>query len=109
MARIEICDYLDAFKTSVHSATSYQFIDGDTGKVLAENLEDKVNLYKWISDLSDGNGGHYREIRNMIGRVKFHYGKSSTEWINVGEPYDQRGEPQLIHKCKLKLGDMYNG
>lgn len=101
MATIEICSYLDAFKKSNHSATSYQFYDADNDKVLDENLNDKNNLYEWTSELKNGKGGHYRNIRNMIGRVKFHYGKESTDWINVGEPYNQTAYPQIVHTCEL--------
>lgn len=109
MATIEVCTYLDIFKKSRHDATSFQFIDLDTGKVLSENLKDKTNLYKWTSELSDGEGGHYRNIKNMVGRVKFHYGRYESEWTIVGKPYDQTAQPQLIHQCEINIEGDSNG
>ena len=109
MATIEICNYLDAFKKTNHSATSFQFYDADADKVLDQNLNDTVNLYSWTSELKDGKGGHYRNIKNMIGRVKFHYGKEITNWITVGIPYDQTAHPQIVHQCEINLLGEDNG
>lgn len=102
MATIEICDFLDVFKKANHSATSFRYIDGDTGQVLDQSLENKDNLFKWTSQLSDGKGGHYRKVKNLIAQAKFHYGKDSSDWVVVGDPYDQTAYPQLIHQCKIK-------
>ena len=109
MATIEVCAYLDIFKKTKHDATSFQFIDLDTGEVLSEKLKDKTNLYKWTSEISDGKGGHYRNIKNMVGRVKFHYGIYESEWVIVGKPYDQTAQPQLIHQCEINIEGDSNG
>ena len=100
MATISICDYVTAFQESEHIATSYQFYNGDTNEIIDESLIDKVNLLKWNSQLSDGNGGHYRNLSNLRGRVKLHYEHQDGDWIELGS-YDQTDPNQLVHTCTI--------
>ncbi len=100
MATISICDYVTAFQESEHIATSYQFYNGDTNEIIDESLIDKVNLLKWNSQLSDGNGGHYRNLSNLRGRVKLHYENQDGDWIELGS-YDQTDPNQLVHTCTI--------
>lgn len=100
MATIKICDYITVFQESEHIATSYQFYNGETNEIIDESLVDKVNLLKWTSQLSDGNGGHYRNLSDLRGRIKMHYDGSTSDWIELGS-YDQTDPTQPVHVCTL--------
>lgn len=100
MATISICDYVTAFQETEHIATSYQFYNGDTNEIIDESLMDRVNLLKWTSQLSDGAGGHYRNLSNLRGRVKIHYGNQDSVWLELGG-YDQTDPNQLVHTCTI--------
>lgn len=102
MATINICDYIDVFKKSRVLSTSYEIYRGDTGEVIASNYKDPVNLTKWTSELSDGNGGHYRYEKDLRARAKFHYFEEESNWFEVGQSYDQVSIPQPIHTCNIK-------
>lgn len=100
MATISICDYVTVFQESEHIATSYQFYNGDTNEIIDESLIDKVNLLKWTSQLSNGNGGHYRNLSNLRGRIKMHYETQDGDWVELGS-YDQTDPNQLVHTCTI--------
>lgn len=101
MATIEICKYETLFMKAPHIATSYQIVNADTNTVIAENLYDKVNLLKWISQLSKGNGKHYRYETNLKARVNFHYDNGEESgWFIVGQ-YNQLDPLEPVYACDL--------
>lgn len=103
MATVEVCNYTALFVKSKHIATSYRLIDGDTNKLIDQNLYDKVNKLKWTSPLADGKGKHFRNLKNLKAEIRFHYEGEDSRWFPIGEPYDQTGEPPIIHACQVKL------
>lgn len=100
MATIKICDYVTAFQEGEHIATSYQFYDGTTNKIIDESIRDKVNLTKWTSQLQDGNGGHYRNLTDLRGKIRLHYDGQDGDWIELGS-YDQTDVEQIVHSCTI--------
>lgn len=101
MATIEVCSYTTLFVKSKHIGTSFRFINGDTGEVLDENINDKVNLLKWTSELAKGDGTHYRNLKNIKGLIRFHYEGEDSRWFSIGESYDQTKAPPILHSCAI--------
>jgi hypothetical protein len=100
MATIKICDFITAFQEGKHIATSYQFYDGVTNKVIDESIMNTVSLTEWTSELKDGNGGHYRNLSDLRARINIHYDGSDSGWIYLGS-YDQTDPLQPIHTCTI--------
>ena len=101
MATIGICDVITLFQSGEHRATSYQFYNGETGEIIDESIENTENLLSWNSQLSDGNGGHYRNLSDLRARVKLHYDGSDSEWIELGS-YDQTNPEQPVYSCTVE-------
>lgn len=100
MATIKICDFVTAFQEGGHIATSYQFYNGVTNDIIDESLVDTVNLLEWNSQLSDGDGGHYRNLTDLRARIKIHYDGDDSEWIELGT-YNQTDPLQPVHTCTI--------
>lgn len=100
MATIKICDLITIFQDSEHIATSYQFYNGLTNDIIDESIRDTVNLLEWNSQLSDGEGGHFRNLTDLRARVMIHYETSDSEWLEIGS-YDQTDPLQPIHSCVI--------
>lgn len=93
MATIKIMSVETLFTDTPHDATSYQIYNRDTNVVLAESIENRVNLVQWSNELSDGNGGHHYHLTNLGARVKMFFGADVSEWIEL-DPYNQ--DEQII-------------
>lgn len=107
MATIKICDILTVFQKTDHCATSYEIYDGNTDNILDSSYEDEENLLIWKSELSKGDGTHYRDLENMRARFKLHYRDgSSTIWYELAS-YDQTAEKPIILTCDE--GEILNG
>lgn len=101
MATIKICDFITVFQEGKHIATSYQFYNGVNDDIIDESIRDTVNLTEWNSQLSDGEGGHYRHLADLRARVRMHYDDQDSKWIELGS-YDQTDPLQPVHICTIK-------
>lgn len=108
MAYMEVLDYIDIGTDGQHTATSWQFAkDPDFTKIIAESIEDEVNVKKWINmlpmlpeDIPVGsNPGdpdtYYKDLDNVYGRFRVHMGKSASAWYEC-EPKSQNWQEVII-------------
>lgn len=99
MAYIEILDYTDIGTGGVHEATSWQFAkDAEFTKIIAESLNDKVNVKIWhnpLPKLSEDGDGYYADLTELYARVKIHVNGFESDWYVLG-PADQNKQKVVI-------------
>lgn len=100
MATINLCEVITMFQKAEHYATSYEIYNGDDGTLIDSTYRDEENVESWTSQLSRGDGTHYRDVSNLRARFKMHYRDGSeSEWYEL-DSYDQTAEKPIIHKCE---------
>jgi len=85
MAQFKLTSFIDLGTKGYHTATSWRVtLDRQGHNIIDESLEDKVNLYHWISPLPDGNGWYYADLDAVHLWVRVHILNDASEWYYCG-------------------------
>lgn len=99
MAYIEILDYIELGTGGVHDMTSWVFAkDKEFTKIIAESLNDKVNVKVWhnpLPKLPEDGEGYYADLSELYVRIKIFANGCESDWYVIG-PGDQNKQKVVI-------------